>query len=59
MPSSPTWCRGGGSHLLPQRELTLSERIALVMREEHAERLRPQERPQPSRPRRFSWEGEG
>lgn len=58
MPSSPSWCRGGGMQPAP-RELTLAERIALVLREEHADRLRPASRPLPSAPRRFSWEGEG
>lgn len=58
MPNNPSWCRGGGTQL-EGRVLTLAERIALVMREEHADRLRPPSRPEPSRPRRFSWEGKG
>lgn len=54
---SPHGHRGGGSSGF-FRTPTLHERIALVLMEDERRAALARQRPGPSTPRRFSWEGE-
>lgn len=55
---NPHGHRGGGSASL-FRPPTLNERIALALMEDERRATLARQRPGPSTPRRFSWEGEG